>query len=204
MSCTQRYKAVELTLGKRMSNHWQMQGSYVYSVLDGDLVLDYTNPNNLNDFVGKGATATGGNTTSPDQPHAFKLLGSYQAPFGITVGANYQALSGLPRDRNLSVAFAQGTANTRVEPRGTYRADNLSLLSLRADKSFQINGARTSGTWAEVFGDEPAGQEVFMAWHYARFIDALAARGKQEYPLPTYVNCALNRPGWRPGTPSGR
>src|SRR5439155_6456081 len=64
---------------------------------------------------------------------------------------------------------------------------------------WDAHGARTSGTWAEVFGDEPAGQEVFMAWHYARFIDALAARGKQEYPLPTYVNCALNRPGWRPG-----
>ena len=36
-----------------------------------------------------------------DQPHAFKLLGSYQAPLGITVGANYQALSGLVRDRNV-------------------------------------------------------------------------------------------------------
>ena len=78
------------------------------------------------------------------------MLGSYQAPFGITVGANYQALSGLPRDRNLSVAFAQGTANTRVEPRGTYRADNLSLLSLRADKSFQINGARRASFIVEL------------------------------------------------------
>ena len=150
VSCTQRYKAAELSVGKRMSNRWQMQGSYVWSRLDGDLWLDYTNPNNLIDFVGKGATATGGNTTSPDQPHAFKLLGSYQAPFGITVGANYQALSGLPRDRNLSVAFAQGTANTRVEPRGTYRADNLSLLSLRADKSFQINGARRASFIVEL------------------------------------------------------
>jgi hypothetical protein len=61
------------------------------------------------------------------------------------------------------------------------------------------HGARTSGTWAELFGDEPAGEEVFMAWNYARFIEALAARGKAEYALPTFVNCALNRPGWRPG-----
>src|SRR5262249_13022719 len=89
-------------------------------------------------------------TNSPDQPHAFKLLGSYQAPWGITVGANYQALSGLPRDRNLSVPFSQGTANIRVEPRGTYRGDTLTLLSLRADKSFQISGPRRASLVVEL------------------------------------------------------
>ena len=150
VGCTQRYKAFELSLAKRMSNRWQMQGSYVWSKLDGDLWLDYTNPNNLIDFVGQGATATSNNTASPDQTHAFKLLGSYQAPLGITLGANYQALTGLPRDRNLSVPFLQGTANIRVEPRGTYRADTLSLLSLRADKSFRINGARRASFIAEL------------------------------------------------------
>ena len=150
VSCTQRYKAFEISLNKRMSNRWQMQGSYVWSRLDGDLWLDYTNPNNQLAFVGQGATATSSNTTSPDQPHAFKLLGSYQAPWGVTVGANYQALSGLPQDRNLSVAFAQGTSNIRVEPRGTYRADNLSLLSLRAEKGFRFNGSNRASFIVEL------------------------------------------------------
>ena len=63
---------------------------------------------------------------------------------------------------------------------------------------WERHGARTSGTWAEVFGSEEAGQEVFMAWHYARFVDAVAERGKREYPLPTLVNAALNRPGRAP------
>jgi hypothetical protein len=124
----------------------------VWSKLDGDNLLDYLDPNNQLDFVRSGATTTGGtgNTTSPDQPHAFKVLGSYQAPFGVTLGANFQALSGLPIDRNLSVPFAQGTANIRVEPRGTYRADNLNLLSLRADKSFTIHGSRRASVAFEV------------------------------------------------------
>lgn len=143
VSCTQRYKALELSVSKRMSNKWQMQGSYVWSRLDGDIVLDYTNPNNLLPFVGNGRGTV-------DQPHAFKLLGSYQAPFGITVGANFQALSGLPLDRNLSVPFTQGTANIRVESRGTYRFDTLNLLSLRADKSFRINGSRRASFVAEL------------------------------------------------------
>jgi hypothetical protein len=150
VDCTQRYKALELSVVKRMSNRWQMQGSYVWSRLDGDLALDFTDPNSRLDFVGRGASAPQGATTSPDQPHAFKLLGSYQAPFGITVGANYQALSGLPRDRNLSVPFLQGTANIRVEPRGTYRGDSLNLLSLRADKSVRIHGSRRASFIAEL------------------------------------------------------
>jgi beta-galactosidase GanA len=65
-------------------------------------------------------------------------------------------------------------------------------------------GARTKGSWAELFGDGDAAAEVFTAWHYARFADALTRAGKAAYPLPMYVNVALNRPGRAPGQyPSG-
>src|SRR5262249_2315996 len=50
ISCTQRYKGLELSVSKRMSNRWQLLGSYVWSRLDGDRVLDYTDPNNQLDF----------------------------------------------------------------------------------------------------------------------------------------------------------
>ena len=57
-------------------------------------------------------------------------------------------------------------------------------------------------TWQEVFGD--AADEVFMAWNYARYIQAVAAAGKQAYPLPMYVNCQLPAAGERAGEyPSG-
>ncbi len=65
-------------------------------------------------------------------------------------------------------------------------------------------GAKTSGTWVELFGDGDAAAEVFTAWHYARFADALTRAGKAAYSLPMYVNVALNRPGRAPGEyPSG-
>lgn len=38
-----------------------------------------------------------------------------------------------------------------------------------------------------------------MAWHFARFVETLAAQGKAEYPLPMFVNAALIRPGHLPG-----
>jgi len=150
VDCVQRYKALEVSIAKRMSNRWQMQGSYVWSRLDGFQsgintngtatrnVLDFTNPNNLIDLGAGPGQGRGAN----DQPHAFKLLGSYQAPYGINLGANFQALSGLPIDRTLTVALAQGSRSVAVDPRGTYRASFLNLLSLRGDKGFRFNGHR--------------------------------------------------------------
>ena len=145
----QYYKGLELTVNKRMSNRWQMMGSYVWSRLDGAIVSssapfggDPNNPNSLiNTVEGRGEN---------DQPHAFKLIGSYVAPWGITLGANYQALSGLPRDRRITLALKQGSTSVLAEPRGTYRADRLSLLSLRADKSFHLDARRAVGIIVEL------------------------------------------------------
>ena len=50
-----------------------------------------------------------------------------------------------------------------MEPRGTYRADFLNLLSLRADKSFRLNGSRRASIIAEVHNvlNSSAGQSSF-------------------------------------------
>src|SRR6185369_6904235 len=60
-------------------------------------------------------------------------------------------------------------------------------------------GSRTSGAWEEVFGAGVATDELFMAWHFARYHERVAAAGKREYPLPMYANAALIRPGYLPG-----
>ena len=57
-------------------------------------------------------------------------------------------------------------------------------------------------SWSEVFGD--AANEVFMAWHYGTFIEAVTLAGKDEYALPMYVNAQLPAPQERAGEyPSG-
>lgn len=61
------------------------------------------------------------------------------------------------------------------------------------------HGKHTAGSWAEVFGDSIAAQEIFQAWYYAAFVDSMTAAGKAAYALPAYVNVALNRPGKKPG-----
>jgi hypothetical protein len=66
-------------------------------------------------------------------------------------------------------------------------------------------GARTQGTWPEVFGANPAGDEVFMAWYTAKYINAVAEAGSRELHLPMYANAWLVQfPGQTPGDyPSG-
>jgi hypothetical protein len=69
--------------------------------------------------------------------------------------------------------------------------------SLRA--RWDSAGGKTSGTWQDVFGRGLYTDELFMAWHFARYTERVAAAGKAEYPLPMYVNAALIRPGYAPG-----
>ncbi|GAB4084644.1 DUF5597 domain-containing protein [Myceligenerans cantabricum] len=60
-------------------------------------------------------------------------------------------------------------------------------------------GASGEGTWTEVFGDGPAAEEIFSAWHFARYVQPITAAGKAELALPMYTNAALVRPGTEPG-----
>jgi beta-galactosidase GanA len=64
---------------------------------------------------------------------------------------------------------------------------------------WETRGARTYGTWEEVFGRDPGAEEVFMAWHFAIYTEAVAAAGRAAYDLPLFVNAALIRPGRAPG-----
>ena len=66
------------------------------------------------------------------------------------------------------------------------------------------HGSKHSGAWSDLFGESDAAAEIFQAWHYAQYANAIATAGKAEYPLPMYVNAAMNRPGKIPGEyPSG-
>jgi Domain of unknown function (DUF5597)/Beta-galactosidase len=73
------------------------------------------------------------------------------------------------------------------------------------------NGYKTSGTWAEVFGKDEWAEEVFMAWHYSRYLNNVISEGKAELDIPMYVNAWLGpQPGeelpgdWPSGGPVAR
>jgi len=80
-----------------------------------------------------------------------------------------------------------------------YLAVNRERLHPQLKALWEARGARSTGTWQEVFGDTLEAEEVFQAWAFAAFVESLSAAGKRAYQLPLYVNAALNRPGKKPG-----
>ena len=60
-------------------------------------------------------------------------------------------------------------------------------------------GSKTKGNWQELFGKGLYTDELFMAYYYSVFMNKLIAAGKKVYPLPMFVNAALNRPSKLPG-----
>ena len=80
-----------------------------------------------------------------------------------------------------------------------YIQTNRGALAEELRQAWGGAGWKRSGTWGQVFGPGTAANEIFMAWHFARYANAVAEAGKKEYPLPMYVNAALIRPGYKPG-----
>lgn len=62
-------------------------------------------------------------------------------------------------------------------------------------KTFVARSKPQSGSWEEVFGKSNRTEELFMAYHYAHFLDRVAAAGKAEFPLPLYTNVWQNYAG---------
>ncbi|KAF2189101.1 glycoside hydrolase family 35 protein [Zopfia rhizophila CBS 207.26] len=61
-------------------------------------------------------------------------------------------------------------------------------------KSFESLGI-WKGSWEEVFGKSSQTDELFMAYHYALYLNEVAAAGKKEYPIPLYTNVWMNYVG---------
>jgi hypothetical protein len=105
----------------------------------------------------------------------------------------------LPESRDHSAAANQAFHAPVPEALTTYLQNHRTTLNPELRAAWEAAGSKGSGTWQQVFGETSFTDDLFMAWHYASFINHVAAAGKAEYPLPTFVNAALIRPNYLPG-----
>lgn len=105
----------------------------------------------------------------------------------------------LPSARDYSVEAEKAFKSAVPKELVSYLQKNSNALEADLAKRWKENGLKTSGNWEEVFGKSVATDEFFMAWYYAAFTNSLTQAGKKEYPIPMYVNAALNRPNKLPG-----
>ncbi len=80
-----------------------------------------------------------------------------------------------------------------------YLCKNEDKILPETKSQWKSAGYKKSGTWPQVFGKSVWADEIFMAWHYASYIDAVAVAGKKEYDIPMFVNAWLNEPKATPG-----
>jgi hypothetical protein len=107
------YWAVNFNLDKRFADNWMAGFSYTWSRLTGN----YSGLASSDEYVAPGQGRNGPNVEinfdqwfmsytkdlkpidgplATDRPHYFKLYGAYTLPFGLTVGAVLNAMSGTP------------------------------------------------------------------------------------------------------------
>lgn len=81
----------------------------------------------------------------------------------------------------------------------SYLKQNFDSLTDELKEKIKNKNLDSQLTWEELFGKGLDTEEIFMAWYFALYTNTVAKAGKDEYPIPTYVNAALIRPGYKPG-----
>ena len=105
----------------------------------------------------------------------------------------------IPQSRDHSEVANTAFAAEVPQALMSYLEKHRASLNPELRAAWEEAGAKTRGTWQEVFGKTPLTDDLFMAWQYATYIERVTAAGKAEYPLPMYANAALIRPNYEPG-----
>jgi len=128
-----RYKTVEASLVKRMSDRWsaQLGGSYTWA----------------HDFPGAYPNDPNGVFDQDSSRWDFKLSGTYEAPLKIRVSPLVRHQAGANFARTISVGSAFATAagaiysgTINAEPLNSRRHDNITVFDVRAERTFNLGG----------------------------------------------------------------
>jgi outer membrane receptor protein involved in Fe transport len=104
-AAVRRYKALELTIGKALSDNWQLNASYVLSRSYGNYGGLFRQDTgqldpNVSSLFDLPSLLKGADGLLPtDSRHQLKAYGTYRLPFSMTLGVFGQYLSGTPISR---------------------------------------------------------------------------------------------------------
>ncbi len=133
----QTYHGMDVTLTKRLSDGWMAMGSVVFGKHRGSIYEAEADLNNPNYVFRRGlASAT-------EVPVFLKFSGSYDLPYGLVAAGTLQWYKGWPETTTVRVGsntarLTQVHQDIVVEPRGTVRMDNVTLVDLNFRKRFRL------------------------------------------------------------------
>ena len=138
------YNGIDLTATKRFSNRWQMQSSLTLQRAPSYQPLgSYANPTNV-EFQ---------NAVSTIPKYLFKLNGSYQLPWDISLSGNFNWNQGSTRTETINGpgnvfggvgqnSINYGSGSLEFQPRDQVRFKDVHLLDMGVQKSFRFRGGR--------------------------------------------------------------
>jgi hypothetical protein len=142
----QQYKSVEFAVNRRFAQGWQLSGSFSATHKNVPLISGLV-PSESAQQAGNGAAYNPNaeiNTSEVGWEKTGKIAGSYQLPFAVRLGANYQYRSGLRFARQ--VLFSGGrtipSIVLNVEPIGARQRPDIHLVDLRLERAFALGSTR--------------------------------------------------------------
>jgi hypothetical protein len=147
------YSGATLDITKRYSHGWYLNANYTYSKLYGNFdndfsVAQFNNSSSLEDepglYTNDPASLRSG-VLGQDRPHIFKVLASYDLPFGFTLGGFLRVQSGTPwqaQGYTASQYTAFGSVGARyLEPAGSRRLPTWTNFDLLGAYTFVFGGS---------------------------------------------------------------
>jgi TonB-dependent receptor-like protein len=149
-----KYDALEISASRRFTNNLSLSGSVVYCRTTGNVpnvglgvfgvFTPFLNdPNNLINFEGRLVN---------DPSFAWKIVGTYDLPFGFKTGWFFRHQSGDTWATTISLPRRLVSQGGRIlgEPLGSNRLPSQNILDLRIEKQFGFNHGQISAT-ADIF-----------------------------------------------------
>ena len=158
-----KYQALEIAFEKRMSNNWQLYGSFVLSKATGNTGFDYG-----------ASSGFPGAAESPkyipnlpqdsrldfDRPLAIKLMGTYKLPYDFFLSFYYTYLSGIPWARSVTIIPSSSwiqeknaysaPVNVYLEKPEVRRREPYSNLDLRVEKEFRLGNSGGISVYVDI------------------------------------------------------
>ena len=172
------FNGVEFTASKRLRDRWQMLvGLTVGKNEGGVLTGDLNDPNNALNFP-QGIEGT-------DSVYAFRLSGSYLAPYDINVSGSFILNDGYPYQsayavtRTVFPTLTRSSQTVRLSTRGDERLPDVAMIDLRISRSFRFNERRIT-PMLELFNltnaDTVVGTNANVGTSYLRPTEILSPR----------------------------
>ncbi|MCC7240757.1 MAG: TonB-dependent receptor [Acidobacteria bacterium] len=141
----QKYNSLVLQAYKRLSNRWQLQGSYQWEVSEGFSTASVSSsqsgpgtfgadPNQLVNAYGRFPT---------DSTHSFRVSSTVELPWNLSFAVREVFESGRPYGRTITVrGLSQGNATVIAQPRGSFELPSRNDLGIRVGRDVPMPAGR--------------------------------------------------------------